>query len=186
VATRPLRRPGEARLELDLAYGLEVVASGAGAVTLAHGLHLAALVRLHRHWSLWVGYRLEGRVTVDDGDGAVELQRYPVDAGIRFCWTHGALELGVRLGVGFAYSRLVQRLPSTSSNAVRATSEWLVFLGTYGYVGFRPVARLLLFAAVGARAYPLNARYELNSGEVLLAPWVVQPSFLVGLGVDLF
>jgi len=177
------RGPGPARLELELAYGLELVDPAA---ELAHGLRLAAQVNLHRHWAVFLGFRLEARVVVDDSDGAVELQRYPVDAGVRGRWWIGALELGARLGVGFAYSRLVQRLPSTSSNAVGTTSEWLVFLGAYGYVGVRPVDRLLLFAAVGARVYVVNAKYGLNGGTVLLSPWPVQPSLLVGIGVDIF
>lgn len=183
VPARPLLRPGQARLELELAYALELIAPSAA---LAHGLRLAAQVSLHHHWSVFLGYRLEARVMVDGGGGAVELQRYPVDAGVRFRGWFGPLELGARLGLGFAYTRLLQRLPSSSSNAVKATSEWLVFLGAHAYVGLRPIARLLVFAAVGARIYLLNARYQLDTDEVLLSPWTVQPSILVGLSVDLF
>lgn len=181
---RSLRRPGQARLELELAYALELIAPTAA--PLAQGLRLAVGVSLHRHWTVFLGYRLEARVTLDCEDSAVELQRYPVDVGVRFRWWLGALELGARLGVGFANTRLIQQLPSTSSNAVRTTSEWLVFLGAHAYVGVRPVARLLVFAAVGARLYVLNARYQVDDDQVLLSPWTVQPSFLAGLSVDLF
>lgn len=180
---RPLRRPGQARLELEVGYALELIAPAA--VPLAYGLRLAVGVSLHRHWLVFIGYRLEARMVLDD-ESAVELQRYPVDAGVRFRWWFGALELGARLGLGFAYTRLVERLPSTSSNAVKTTSDWLVFLGAHAYVGVRPIARLLVFAAVGACFYILNARYQLDSDEVLLSPWTAQPSLLVGLSVDLF
>jgi hypothetical protein len=188
LPARPLHRPGQAWLELELAYALDLIAPVAIplAVPLAHGLRLAVQVRVHRSWSLFLGYRLEARVAVDDGNGAVEVQRYPVDAGVRFRWWYGALELGTRLGGGFAYTRLLQRQPSSSANAVKSTSEWLVFLGVYGYVGVRLTARLLLFGSVGARFFVLNARYQLDDDEVLLAPWTVQPSFLLGLSVDLF
>ncbi len=184
VRARPLRQPGQARLELELTYALELITPAAD--RLAHGLRLGLQVGLHRHWSVFVGYRLEARIALDGDVGAVELQRYPVDAGLRFRWWFGALELGARLGLGLAYTRLMERLPSSSSNATKTTSEWLVFLGAYGYVGVRPIARMLIFAAVGARAYLINARYQSDTDEVLLAPWTVQPSLLVGLGVDLF
>lgn len=183
LPVRPLTRPGMARLDLELAYGVEIIAPGA--VPLAHGLRLAAGVRLHHHWTVFLGYRLEARMEVDDG-GSVELQRYPVDAGVRFRWWFGAFELGARAGFGFAYSRLLQRLPASSANAVKSTTEWLVFASAYGYVGIRPIARLLLFGAVGARAYLVNAKYRLNGGDAVLSPWVVQPSFLLGLSVDIF
>lgn len=176
--------PGAARLELELAYALSLV--GPGAQPLGHGLRLAAQARVHRRWSVYLGYRLEARLPVNGDDGDVELQRYPVDAGVRFQWWLGALELGARLGVGFAYTRLFERLPSTSSNAAMASSDWLVFLDAHLHLGFRPVARLLIFVAVGGRAYLLNATYSRASGETLLSPWPVQPSFLAGLSIDVF
>jgi hypothetical protein len=181
---RSLRRPGQARLELELTYALELVS--VTAAPSAHGLRLGVQVGLHRHWSVFLGYRLEVRMALDGDAGAVELQRYPVDAGVRFRWWFGALELGARLGLGFAYTQLFERLPSSSSNAAKMTAKWLVFAGAYGYVGVRLIPRTLLFVAVGARCYLLNAQYQSDTDEVLLSPWIVQPSLLVGLGVDLF
>ncbi len=179
---RRLVRPGLAWLELELAYSLELMTTS----DVGQGLRLAAQLRLHRHWTLYVGYRLEARLTLEGDDESVELQRYPVDAGARFRWWFGPFEIGARAGLGFAYSRLFQRLPSTSSNAVKATSEWLVFLDARFYVGVRPVPRLLLYAGVGARFYVLNAEYRLNGDDVVFTPWPVQPSLMVGLSVDLF
>ena len=58
------------------------------------------------------------------------------------------------------------------------------FIGSV--MGVRPIGRLLLFGAVGARVYVVNAKYQTDADEALLSPWLVQPSFLLGLSVDIF
>ena len=169
-------------MALELAYALELLTR----TDVAQGLRLSAQVRVHRLWTVYVGYRFEARVAVDNGDDSVELQRHPLDAGVRFRWWLGAFELAGQAGLGFSYSRLFQRLPATSSNAAKTTADWLVFLDAQVHLGVRPLPRLLLFAGVGARFYAKNARYQFAPDDVLLAPWPVQPSFRVGLTVDLF
>ncbi len=169
------------RLELGLAYSLDVVSPEAA----AHGLRLALHLRLAQSWTLELGYRLEARIQVGSAEDGAELQRYPLDLGAGYRLRLGLVEVGGRVGLGFAYSRLVQRLPATSANAVRSSSRWLLFIDCLALVGIRPRRRLLLWLALGARIYAVNARYSINGGSALLEPWPVQPTALAGLTVDL-
>lgn len=175
------RRP---RVSLEVAYGAEIYSPPE--VSIAQGIQLGVLVKLRRHWSLLAGYRLEAPIRVENDEAGIDLVRHLIDLGGALGWRFGRLELQIRATLSLA---VVSRRTHINNEGVWEANpgpDVLFGLAAHARIGFRVTPRVLAVLAFGIRSYFVNERYVTHDGSTLVSPWVVQPSFLLGLQVDLY
>jgi hypothetical protein len=171
------------RLELELWYALDVYAPGE--VPVAQGPQLDVLVNLHRRWGVYLGYRFDPGLQARSALATLDLWRHLMELGVRLRFRLGRWELGARLELDVT---VITRRTTPASDGVEVANpgpDWLVALAGMGYIGFRPIRRLVIQLALGARVQMLKERYITHDGSQLLSPWLVQPMVMLGIGVDL-
>lgn len=170
---------------LEATYDLDLYSSQ---ITVAQGLRLAALLHLHRRWSIFVGFRMEAPLDVTSDKVDLSLRRIPLDLGARFTWRRGRFALGAQLALSVAVvtARTIHLDLEDGDIPRDVPTRAAVSLVPALVLGVQVARRLHLVLSLGARIHINSTRYRMD-GEpsLLLAPWRVQPTLSVGIHVPL-
>jgi hypothetical protein len=181
AAREPPRRVG---LGLALWYAVSVYAPRE--VPVAQGPRLDVLLRLRRRWGVYLAYRFDPALRARGEQATLALSRHLLELGLRLGFRLGRWELGARLG--FDVTAITRRITAAAPGvtAVEGGPDWLGGLSPLVFVGVRVHRRVEIRLALGVRIRLRAERYVTHDGHTLLAPWGVQPTGMLGIGVDLY